>query len=58
MANAIGFFAFFGLMTAQAAGALFACMSPWHRADCGDIIQHEAASTTGEGRERGWLHAA
>jgi hypothetical protein len=59
MANAVGFLAFFGLMTAQAAGALFACMTPWHRADRDDIIQHKATtSTSHEGCESGWLHAA
>jgi hypothetical protein len=30
MAHALGWLAFFGLMTAQAFGALFACRYPWH----------------------------
>jgi len=33
MADALGFFAFFGLMIAQALGALYSCRYPWSHAE-------------------------
>jgi hypothetical protein len=43
MAYALGLFAFSGLMTAQALGALFACMHPWHHVQREHSHQQAAA---------------
>jgi hypothetical protein len=59
MVNALGLLAFFGLLTAQSAGALFACMAPWHDAARSDVTREDAtASRIGERCERTWLRAA
>ena len=58
MINALGLAAFFGLMTAQSAGALFACMSSWHKVDRAHMAQEDAAPGADERCETNWHRAA
>jgi hypothetical protein len=59
MTNTLGLIAFIGLMTGQAAGALFACMSPWQQVHDVDVAQADACASSADDRCDGaWLHAA
>jgi hypothetical protein len=52
MAYALESLAFFGLMTAQAFGALLACLYPWHHVHCVHSSDQAAPLVRGDEPQR------